>query len=103
MSALRLTNESSVATGKLPPSTCKQQGSTMVTCTAPAPGINEVVFQTYPSLIALYTAYVAKVESLHLRPVQAELQRLRVPGADRTARSAGIISSSTRRPSRSAR
>jgi hypothetical protein len=65
MSALILANKSSDATGKLPPSTCKQQGSTMVTCTAPFAGISGVVFQTYPNLKALYAAYTAKVESLN--------------------------------------
>jgi hypothetical protein len=45
-------------------STCKQQWSNTVTCTGPAPGINEVVFHTYPSLTALYNAYMAEVMSL---------------------------------------
>ena len=61
MAALTLTNQSSDAAGKLPPSTCKQQGSNMVTCVAPAPGINEVEFHTYPNLTALYNAYVGEV------------------------------------------
>jgi hypothetical protein len=64
MSALRLTNQSSDAKGLLPSSTCKQQGSNMVTCTAPAPGINQVEFHTYPNLTALYNAYMAEVMSL---------------------------------------
>jgi serine/threonine protein kinase len=64
MSALRLTNDSSDAKGLLPSSTCKQQGANMVTCTAPAPGINEVEFHTYPNLTALYNAYMAEVMSL---------------------------------------
>jgi hypothetical protein len=64
MSALRLTNESSDAKGLLPPSTCKQQGANMVTCVAPAPGINQVDFHTYPNLTALYNAYMAEVASL---------------------------------------
>jgi serine/threonine protein kinase len=64
MSALAVTNQSSDAAGQLPPSACKQQGSAMVTCTAPAPGINEVIFRTYPSLTALYNAYMAEVASL---------------------------------------
>jgi hypothetical protein len=64
MSALRLTNQSSDAKGLLPPSTCKQQGANMVTCVAPAPGINKVDFYTYPSLTALYNAYMAEVASL---------------------------------------
>jgi serine/threonine protein kinase len=63
MSALMLTNKNSDAKGLLPSSTCKQQGSNMVTCTAPAPGIDEVEFHTYPNLTALYNAYMAEVMS----------------------------------------
>jgi hypothetical protein len=65
MTALLLANKSGEATGKLPPSSCKQDGSAHVTCTAPAAGISGVVFQTYPSLKALYAAYTAKVTSLN--------------------------------------
>ncbi|MGH3183580.1 MAG: hypothetical protein ACRDOH_04240 [Streptosporangiaceae bacterium] len=65
MSALVLTNKSADAAGKLPPSTCKQQGSAMVTCTAPYAGISGVVFQTYPNLKATYAAYTAKVGELN--------------------------------------
>ncbi len=36
-----------------------------VTCTAPVAGVSGVVFQTYPSLKALYAAYTAKVSSLN--------------------------------------
>ena len=86
MSALILTNTSHDAKGQLPPSTCKQDSSTMVTCTAPAPGISEVVFQTYPNLKALYAAYTAKVMSLQLQSVQAELQRLRIEATVRRGR-----------------
>ncbi len=64
MAALTLANQSTVARGMLPPSTCKQQGPDMVTCTAPALGINAAVFRTYPNLTALYAAYTAKVASL---------------------------------------
>ena len=65
MTALLLANKSGEATGKLPPSSCKQDGSAHVTCTAPAAGISGVIFQTYPSLKALYAAYTAKVTSLN--------------------------------------
>ena len=65
MNALIVADKSSEAAGKLPPSTCKQQGSTMVTCTAPSVGITGVVFHTYPNLKALYAAYTAKVGSLN--------------------------------------
>jgi hypothetical protein len=36
----------------------------MVTCMAPAPGITGVVFSTYPTLRALYAAYLQRVRSL---------------------------------------
>ena len=65
MTALVLANKSGDATGKLPPSSCKQGSSTHVTCTAPASGISAVVFQTYPSLKALYAAYTARVTALN--------------------------------------
>ena len=65
MSAIMLANNSAGAAGKLPPSTCKQEGSAKVTCTAPVTGISGVVFQTFPNLKALYTAYMAKVASLN--------------------------------------
>ena len=52
MNTLILANQSGEAKGLLPPSTCKQQSTTMVTCTAPAPGITGVVFRTYSSLTA---------------------------------------------------
>ena len=69
MSALMLTNTNSDAKGLLPPSTCTQQGSNMVTCIAPRPGITEVAFHTYPNLTALYNAYMAEVMS-HSSPSQ---------------------------------
>ena len=64
MKALVITNQSADAKGLLPPSTCKQDNSAQVTCTAPAPGISEVEFHTYPNLTALYNAYMAEVTSL---------------------------------------
>jgi len=74
MNALMVTNKSGDATGRLPPSTCKQHGSTMVTCTAPFVGISAVVFQTYPNLKALYAAYTAKVKSLNSGQVMENYQ-----------------------------
>ncbi len=65
MNALIVTNKSNDAKGQLPPSTCKQDSPTHVTCTAPATGISGVVFQTYPNQKALYTAYMAKVTALN--------------------------------------
>jgi hypothetical protein len=65
MKAVIRANKSSEAGGMLPPSACKQTTPTHVTCTAPATGITAAVFQTYPSLKALYAAYTAKVSSLN--------------------------------------
>jgi hypothetical protein len=71
MSALALANESGLAKGLLPPSTCKQQSATVVNCAAPAPGISGVTFQTYPSLTALYAAYTAQVKAQNSGNFQA--------------------------------
>jgi len=71
MSALMLANQSGEAKGLLPSSSCKQQSATMIACDAPAPGITEVTFRTYPSLTSLYAAYVAKAESLNPGRFQA--------------------------------
>jgi hypothetical protein len=65
MNALILADKSADAKGQLPPSTCKQDNAGKVTCTAPVAGISAVVFQTYPSLKAMYAAYTAKVTSLN--------------------------------------
>ena len=74
MSALILANQTTAAKGDLPPSTCRQQGTTKVTCYAPAPGIYHVIFQTYPSLTALYSAYVALAGQLNSGRFQANFQ-----------------------------
>jgi len=65
MNAVILANHSLDAKGLLPPSACKQDNQTQVTCTAPASSITGAVFQTYPSVKALYAAYTAKVSSLN--------------------------------------
>jgi len=74
MSALILANESGGAKGLLPPSSCKQASATMVTCTAPAPGIGAVIFRTFGSLPALYAAYTAQVQALNSGKFQANFQ-----------------------------
>jgi hypothetical protein len=74
MSALTLANESGGAKGLLPPSACKQASATVVTCTAPAPGISAVTFRTFPSLTALYAAYTAQVKALNTGKFQANFQ-----------------------------
>ncbi|MGH3150725.1 MAG: serine/threonine protein kinase, partial [Streptosporangiaceae bacterium] len=74
MSALILANESGGAKGMLPPSSCKQASATMVTCTAPAPGISAVMFRTFPSLAVLYAAYTAQVKDLNTGKFRANFQ-----------------------------
>ena len=74
MSALILANKSGGAKGLLPPSSCRQASATMVTCTAPAPGISAVTFRTFGSLAALYAAYTAQVKALNSGKFQANFQ-----------------------------
>lgn len=57
-------NESAYAKGYLPPSTCKANSSSMVTCMQPHYAVDEVIFRTFPSLTALYSAYEARVSVL---------------------------------------
>jgi hypothetical protein len=57
-------NQSMTAKGLLPPSSCKPMSTTMVSCTQPHYAINAVVFQTFPSMRALYAAYEARVKAL---------------------------------------
>jgi hypothetical protein len=74
MRALALADESNPATGKLPPASCKQQGTTMATCLNPAPGIDEASFRIYPSLTALYAAYETLAKSLNSGHFQQNVQ-----------------------------
>ena len=62
--ALVRANQSITAKGLLPPSSCKAHSSAMVTCSQPVFSINNVTFQTFPSLGALYAAYVDQVKGL---------------------------------------
>jgi hypothetical protein len=65
MTTLIRTNQSVGAKGLLPSSSCQQQGSDQVTCASPAIGITGVDFETFPSLNALYNAYMAEVAQLN--------------------------------------
>jgi len=69
--ALILANESPLSKGELPPSTCRQQGSAMVTCSNPALPISTAAFRVYRSLPALYRAYVAEIKSIAPGPFHA--------------------------------
>ena len=69
--ALTLANESALSKGDLPPSTCHQQSATMVTCSNPVLAISTAAFTVYPSLPALYSAYVAKIQSIANGPFHA--------------------------------
>jgi hypothetical protein len=64
MTVLTQADHSSIATGLVPPSSCKQQSATLVTCTNPAPPIATATFTTYPTLTAMYAAYETTVKSL---------------------------------------
>ena len=64
-------NESMTAKGLLPPSSCKAMSAAMISCNQPHYAINAVVFQTYPSMSALYTAYETRVRALSGGPFQA--------------------------------
>lgn len=57
-------NESMTSKGLLPPSSCKAMSASMISCTQPHYAINAVVFQTFPSMPALYHAYEARVKAL---------------------------------------
>ena len=64
MSVLTQADHSSIATGLVPPSSCKQQSATLVTCTNPAPPIATATFTTYPTLTAMSAACETAVKSL---------------------------------------
>jgi serine/threonine protein kinase len=68
LEALAITNRSDTAKHLIPPSTCKAQSATAVTCTHPAFGANTVTISTFPSLSALYTAYVRDAKTLGRSP-----------------------------------
>src|SRR5947209_4130047 len=64
-------NASDYAHGRLPPSTCQAMSASMVTCMHPSAVIDEVTFQTFPSLPALYSAYVSRVRTLAQGPFRS--------------------------------
>jgi serine/threonine protein kinase len=64
LDALHAANVSSDAAGLLPPSRCTARGSAVVTCARPVASVSLVKFETYPTLTALYDAYVATVRGL---------------------------------------
>jgi serine/threonine-protein kinase len=76
--AILLVNTSGDAKGDLPPKSCHQKNVNLVTCMNPTPSVQQAIFQTYPSLTALYTAYVAKVKSLNGGKFQANVNNCRV-------------------------
>jgi hypothetical protein len=64
-------NVSVTAKGMLPLSSCKLTNSTTVTCMQPTPAVDLVIFRTYRSLPALYSAYEARVSQLAQGPFRA--------------------------------
>ncbi len=69
--ALTGVNQSSYAKGMLPPSTCQAMSATMVMCKQPHYAVDEVTFNTYSSLKALYAAYESRVAALSGAPFRA--------------------------------
>jgi serine/threonine protein kinase len=70
LQALQRANESMTANGLLPPSSCKAQSQTLVSCVQPTFAIENATFQTFSSLPALYHAYgrtVTQLSNGHLR------------------------------------
>lgn len=55
--AVAQANRLGTAAGKLPAAACARQNPSRMVCTSPVPGVSWAVFQTYPSLPALYGAY----------------------------------------------
>jgi serine/threonine protein kinase len=70
LQAVTTANESRTAKGLLPPSTCRVESATMVTCSHPAFGAISVTFRTFPSLASLYDAYGSEMKSLGQSPIQ---------------------------------
>lgn len=68
---LAAANESAFAKGYLPPSTCQAMSASMVMCKQPHYAVDEVTFNTYPSLKALYGAYEARAVALSHARFQA--------------------------------
>ncbi|MBV8944763.1 MAG: serine/threonine protein kinase [Solirubrobacterales bacterium] len=71
LKAVENVNVSVTAKGMLPPSSCKLMQASMVTCTNPIPAVDAVSFQTFPSMKALYAAYVKRVSELAQGPFRA--------------------------------
>jgi Protein kinase domain len=64
MNAVRVLDNSPETKGMLSPSTCVAHGMAELVCTHPAPAASTVTLRTFPSLEALYAAYVANAKSL---------------------------------------
>jgi hypothetical protein len=64
-------DESVYAKNLLPPSSCQAMSAAMVVCKQPHYAVDEVTFNTYPSLKALYAAYEARVAALSGAPFRA--------------------------------
>jgi hypothetical protein len=71
--ALSGVNQSSFAKGMLPLSSCQAMSDTMVMCKQPHFAVDEVTFNTYRSLTALYAAYEARAAALSGAPFRANV------------------------------
>jgi hypothetical protein len=70
---LTAANQSAYAKGLLPPSSCQGMSATMVVCKQPHYAVDEVTFNTYPSLKSLYAAYEARAGQLAQAPFRANV------------------------------
>jgi hypothetical protein len=61
-------DKSAYAKNLLPPSSCQGMSATMVVCKQPHYAVDEVTFNTYPSLTALYAAYETRAAQLARAP-----------------------------------
>jgi hypothetical protein len=70
---LAAANESSFARGYLPPSSCQAMSASMVICKQPHYAVDEVTFNTYPSLKTLYAAYESRAVAVSHAPFHANV------------------------------
>jgi hypothetical protein len=66
-------DQSAYAKNLLPPSSCQGMSATMVVCKQPHYAVDEVTFNTYPSLKSLYAAYEARAAQLAQAPFRANV------------------------------
>jgi len=71
MKALAGVNTNRYSRNLLPLSTCTPQSASKVTCANVTNSASQVIFETYPSLTALYRAYTAQYRAINRTPFRA--------------------------------